>query len=267
MRTGDDAGVPHTASPASATAPADAPPRRPLRLQRAVFQSIGDDSRPALVERRLTEAIMSGVLRAGERLPSETDLAESFGVSATTVREALNSLRGRGLVVTVRGRHGGSYVHESADPLAFARDALEGTTLVQLRDMGVFHAVIAAGAVRLAARRAAPDEIERIRERLAALDERDLGAWRRGFDDLFTEITALGQSPRLTRELMQRQLELSPYLRLLDSDAEARTEQRERLGALVERIAAGDEPGAAEACEQYVRGIIGRLVRLKLAER
>lgn len=239
--------------------------REPLRLQRAVFQSIGDDSRPALVERRLTEAIMSGVLRAGERLPSENDLANSFGVSATTVREALNSLRGRGLVVTVRGRHGGSYVHESADPLGFARDALADTTLVQLRDMGVYYAVIAAGAVRLAARRAAPDETRRIRARLDALDERDLGAWRRGLDDVVTELTALGQSPRLTRELMQRQLELSPYLRLLDSDAEARREQRADLAAALDAIDAGDETAAAAHCEQYVRRIVGRLVRLKLA--
>ena len=257
MRSGENAGMPPT--------PTEHDLRRPLRLQRAVFQSIGDDSRPALVERRLTEAIMSGLLRAGERLPSETHLAASFGVSATTVREALNSLRMRGLVVTVRGRHGGSYVDESADPLAFAHEALDGTTLVELRDMGVFHAVIAAGAVRLAARRAAPDEIERIRLRLDALDEQDLGTWRRGFDDLFTELTALGQSPRLTRELMQRQLEFSPYLRLLDDDAQARAEQRTDLLAVIDAIDSGDESAAAAHCEQYVRRIVGRLVRLKLA--
>lgn len=238
--------------------------RGPVRLERALFQALGDDSRPALVERRLSEGIMSGMLPAGERLPSENELAATFGVSATTVREALGSLRARGLIVTVRGRHGGSYVDASADPIVFAREALAETTLVALRDMGVHHATIAAGCVRLAARRATTTESERLRERLAAIGEDDLGQWRHSIDDLLTEIAALGQSSRLTRDLMQRLLELSPYLRLLDTDAEARAEQRAGIAEMLVAIAARQELEAMAACELFVKRIIDRLVRLRL---
>ena len=49
---------------------------RPARLLSAVFQPIGDEGRAALVERRIAEAITGGVLHAGERLPSEQDLAQ-----------------------------------------------------------------------------------------------------------------------------------------------------------------------------------------------
>ena len=234
-------------------------------MQRALFQSIGDGSRSALVERRLAEAITTGMLRAGERLPSESELAAAFGVAPTTVREALGSLRARDLVVTVRGRHGGSYVHESADPVAFAREALAGTTLVALRDMGVHHATIAAGCMRLAARRATGDEVRRLAERLERVGDGDLSQWRQSVDDLLTEAAALGQSPRLTRDLMQRQVELSPFLRLLDVDPEARSEQRDGLAAMLAAIAAGDERGAVEACEAFVRHTIGRLVRVRAA--
>jgi DNA-binding FadR family transcriptional regulator len=44
------------------------------------------------------ERIRSRVLREGERLPSETELARQFGVNRSTVREALRELESRGLV-------------------------------------------------------------------------------------------------------------------------------------------------------------------------
>src|SRR3954469_18464029 len=76
----------------------------------AIFSPIGDEGRALLVERRLAEAIRSGVLANGERLPTEAGLAQLFGVALVTAREALVALRGQGLVTTVRGRNGGSFV-------------------------------------------------------------------------------------------------------------------------------------------------------------
>ena len=57
------------------------------------------------------EAIATGRLRPGDRLPSETEQAHGFQVSRATVREALRSLADAGLVSTVRGRGGGSFVN------------------------------------------------------------------------------------------------------------------------------------------------------------
>jgi len=44
------------------------------------------------------ERILGRVLREGERLPAETELARQFGVNRSTVREALRELESRGLV-------------------------------------------------------------------------------------------------------------------------------------------------------------------------
>ena len=44
------------------------------------------------VRRIIREAIVDGRLSAGDRLPSERDLAAQFGVSRTSVREALRVL-------------------------------------------------------------------------------------------------------------------------------------------------------------------------------
>ncbi|MBO0684496.1 MAG: winged helix-turn-helix transcriptional regulator, partial [Candidatus Dormibacteraeota bacterium] len=47
---------------------------------------------------QLRERILTGKLVAGERLPSEAELCEQFGVSRSTIREALRILSSRHLL-------------------------------------------------------------------------------------------------------------------------------------------------------------------------
>ncbi len=71
----------------------------------------GDD-RPAHVriEEWLERLISSGQLKLEDRLPSEVDMAGALGVSRMTLRQALNGLESKGLLVRKRGRWGGSFV-------------------------------------------------------------------------------------------------------------------------------------------------------------
>lgn len=59
----------------------------------------------------IREAILEGRLLVDERLPSEHDLAERFGVSRPTVREALKRLAAQNLIRTRRGATGGVFVN------------------------------------------------------------------------------------------------------------------------------------------------------------
>ncbi len=52
----------------------------------------------------LREEISSNRLAPGERLPSETELIEHFGVARMTVRQAVQELRSEGLVIAQHGR-------------------------------------------------------------------------------------------------------------------------------------------------------------------
>jgi DNA-binding FadR family transcriptional regulator len=59
---------------------------------------------------RIITAIAVGAYSPGDRLPPERDLAVLQGVSRVTVREALKLLTDRGLIVSRRGRDGGTFV-------------------------------------------------------------------------------------------------------------------------------------------------------------
>src|SRR5664279_541284 len=52
----------------------------------------------------LREAIRRGDLTPGDRLPSESELIEHYGVARMTVRQAIGELRAEGLVVAEHGR-------------------------------------------------------------------------------------------------------------------------------------------------------------------
>jgi GntR family transcriptional repressor for pyruvate dehydrogenase complex len=55
------------------------------------------------VVRQIEQLILRGVLRTGDRLPSERELSERFGVSRPSLREAIAELQARGLLSTRAG--------------------------------------------------------------------------------------------------------------------------------------------------------------------
>lgn len=58
----------------------------------------------------LEQEIASGRWQPGVRLPSEPDLCERYGLSRTTVRQALSRLEQRGLIERLKGQ--GTFVHQ-----------------------------------------------------------------------------------------------------------------------------------------------------------
>ncbi|MDB4142793.1 FadR family transcriptional regulator [Akkermansiaceae bacterium] len=86
--------------------------------------------RSSEIVRELEVEIMDGRLLTGQRLPSEEKLCSRFKVSRTVIREAIQQLRGRGLIRTLKGS--GSYIADpSLDTLA---DALEAYSVLSSSD-------------------------------------------------------------------------------------------------------------------------------------
>ena len=60
-------------------------------------------SKQKFIEQELEQALLEGRWKLFERLPSERVLAEEFSVNRTTLRAALSSLAGRGILETIHG--------------------------------------------------------------------------------------------------------------------------------------------------------------------
>ena len=67
------------------------------------FQPVRMEKLSQGVIRQIELLILRGLLRPGERLPSERELAERMGVSRPSLREAIAGLQERGLLVTRAG--------------------------------------------------------------------------------------------------------------------------------------------------------------------
>ena len=63
---------------------------------------------------QLKKAILSGNYRAGEKLPSERELTDTFQASRVVVREAIRGLETAGFVTIRQGPRGGAYVQQLA---------------------------------------------------------------------------------------------------------------------------------------------------------
>ena len=62
---------------------------------------------------QIHELIKDGKLKAGDQLPSERELAETFKVSRTSVREALRALETQGLIISRTGM--GNFIADLPD--------------------------------------------------------------------------------------------------------------------------------------------------------
>ncbi|WP_299083565.1 FCD domain-containing protein [uncultured Ruegeria sp.] len=74
------------------------------------FQKVQTEKLSLAVVRQIELLILRGILRPGERLPSERELAERMGVSRPSLREAISDLQDQGLLTAKAGS--GIYVAE-----------------------------------------------------------------------------------------------------------------------------------------------------------
>lgn len=166
-----------------------------------------------IVSAILEQRIRSGELATGSRLPSVVDLASSFGVGRSTIREALSALKAKGLVDIQHG--GGTFVTtpaaESANPLA---SMLFGETK-SLQQVLEVRQIVETGCAALAARNASPDNIaglEAIVRRMEACLQ-DEAASEEADVRFHVAIAACTQNPILTDMMSSLMLHLQETIR------------------------------------------------------
>jgi GntR family transcriptional repressor for pyruvate dehydrogenase complex len=131
-----------------------------LKRIRPAYEQVAD---------QLRELVVSGAIEPGDRLPVEGMLSGEFGVSRSTIREAIRLLSSQSLVHTVRGPAGGTFVSDS-DPESL-RDYLEtsigmlsGNRGVTVGELLEVREALEVPAARLAAKRRTAEHVEAMRD-------------------------------------------------------------------------------------------------------
>ena len=78
-------------------------PKQAMKNDMQAGSKLSITTKKALIADALSSEIQGGKYKIGDRLPSEPDLSQRFGVSRHTVRAALRLLHGQGLVTSQQG--------------------------------------------------------------------------------------------------------------------------------------------------------------------
>lgn len=227
----------------------------------------------------LAEAIVSGELQPGARLPKETALTEQFDISRGVARECLRGLEERGLVTV---RHGSATTVNPREKWElFDADVitvgLGGAAAVSLLgDYLECRRMIEIGSAGLAAARATRERIARVEDCLdamkAAVARRPAGAQEReyhaadvAFHLALVEATGNGALVSLVRRIDDALLAARyPLARPAYRRERAIPEHQ----AILDAVRAGDEAAAREAMsthldtvEQYLHEHAQRVAR------
>ncbi|MGA7559976.1 MAG: FadR/GntR family transcriptional regulator [Terriglobales bacterium] len=138
--------------------------------EKPVYRAVKTSRLYEQIVQQVEDSILKGQLKPGDQLPAERDLAQRFGVSRTAVREAVKTLREKGLVEAYSGRgtfvtNGTSQSMRQSLDLMIRVNPEEG--LVNLAELRLILEPEIAG---LAARRIEEQLVSTMREAVAVMD-------------------------------------------------------------------------------------------------
>jgi GntR family transcriptional regulator, transcriptional repressor for pyruvate dehydrogenase complex len=221
-----------------------------------IFEQVAREPRLSdKVAEMMLETILSKRLDVGDRLPSERELGEQFGVSRTVVREAVRELVAKG-VIEVRSGSGLRVAAVNASAVSESMSLFLRGGTVNFEKVHEVRRVLEVHIAALAAERARPEDVAALRavhERMQA-EAGDVEAAAR--DDL--------EFHRAIARATHNEL----FLVLLDSIGGSQVDiRRENLGSgsapatleqharVLDRIAAHDPEGARDAMAAHLDGV------------
>ena len=223
-----------------------------------------------LVADQLQRAIMLGRYLPGDRLPAERTMAEQFGVSRTSVREAIHILVQYGLLEIRRGATGGAFVQNLIDDgirqrmVTVARQRKKHYT-----ELAEFRLIIESAAAKLAARNRTQSDLRKLQHHVKRMDALFEKAEASGEEQLATRFYAEDTAFHIQIARCSR----NPYL--LESVEDVRFQMFLPLGRVVahveahandvhheifEAISNGDESGAAQAMHDHISESFSSLI-------
>lgn len=205
-----------------------------------------------VIAKRIDEMIVHDGLRPGDRLPSETELAQWYRVSRPTIREAMKTLEAKNIVVIRQGD--GTYIREKTgvgeDPLGLRYVEKE-----QLAD-SIFEArlMLEPKVAMLAAQRATDQEIERMRaivERMQTVRHQE--AARLSLDFQFHGLIAESSHNPVFKQMLSVIYDaIEAGIILLNESAESHRRSQKAHRAIFDAISRHDASRALNAVADHI---------------
>jgi GntR family transcriptional regulator, transcriptional repressor for pyruvate dehydrogenase complex len=222
----------------------------------ALFEQVAREPRLSdKVAEMMLETILSNRLEVGDRLPSERELGEQFGVSRTVVREAVRALVAKG-VIDVRSGSGLRVAAVDAAQVSESMSLYVRGSDVDFEQVHEVRALLEVQIAGLAAERSTDDEVARLVE----VDKR----MQRLSDDVQAAALTDLEFHRVIAQATHNEL----YLVLMDSIGASLIDiRRANLGsgstpetlaqhqAILDAIAGHDAPRARAAMADHLEGV------------
>jgi DNA-binding FadR family transcriptional regulator len=212
------------------------------------------------VVHELGKAIVSGELKSGSLLPNDAELSARFGVSRTVLRESMKTLAAKRLIEP-KAKVGTRVLEETlwnffdADVLGWRCEA--GIDEKLIGEIAEIRLALEPAAAACAARRASDSEIDELRQLAARFNEVTHTRESIANVDLYfhLKIAQLSGNPfmRAASALIEAALMISFKLSSPAASPDTISEISNSHMEIVDRIAARDEAGAAEAMRNVIK--------------
>jgi GntR family transcriptional regulator, transcriptional repressor for pyruvate dehydrogenase complex len=226
----------------------------------AVFMPVQPPSTFEETVERLGTAIRLGLLPPRTRLPPERELAGELKISRSTLRQALTTLVQSGHLVSLRGRTGGTFVSDKP-PLA-ERDGepLDRRAWAVLD----YRVAIECGSALLAAERASEEQLGRLDELVAKMDDggEDFDEYRRTDIRFHIGLAESAGSPRLVSAMTDVQAQMTDLIAQIAHPAEVLTHSNDQHRRLVKALRKGDATRSVRLLREHIEGTEHILVGL-----
>lgn len=142
-----------------------------------IFRKLRDGRASDEIAAQIRSQLAAGNLPIGTKLPAERLLAEQFGVSRNTLREAMRSLEHAGLIRLQKGTNGGAIVQDRSSEAIMSGLVdmyhLGGIRPGDLTEARIMYETII---IRLACAKATPEDVDALNANITAAEEARLSS-------------------------------------------------------------------------------------------
>jgi len=215
------------------------------------------------VRARLQALIAGGLTASNGQLPTEREICETMSVSRRAVRRALDALEAEGLIWRKQGK--GTFAGQAPDPTQVLAAGIVGDT--NLTEVMQARLCIEPGLAGMAALRAAPADIERMRNlarrTLDSVDADSTELWDGALHRLIARTA--GNAPLLTAFAMLDEIRSNSGWR--SQRSRARSVETLKISdqehhTIIDAIEAGDRPRAESAMRAHLTTLSDNLNRI-----